>query len=84
MGSRWAQYQAPFPLMALVLTVRRPSKRLLTALTAAAPSSDGRGSVEVEVVEVMACRWRVRSGGWSGVVTVVSPFWWELVSFWGI
>lgn len=54
MGSRCAQYHAPLPLMALVRTVRSPSNRLLTALTAAAPSSDGRGSVEVEVVEVMA------------------------------
>lgn len=25
MGSRWAQYQAPFPLMALVRTITRPS-----------------------------------------------------------
>lgn len=25
MGSRWAQYQAPLPLTALVLTVTRPS-----------------------------------------------------------
>lgn len=88
MGSRWAQYQAPLPFMAFVRTVRRPSKRLLMARRAPASEEKGRGSVEVEVVvEVIAWSWRVRTGWWWGeeeVVTVVSPFWWEWVSFWGI
>ena len=53
MGSRWVQYQAPFPLMALVRTVMRASKRLVSAL-AAMSSGEGRGSVElVELVEAI-------------------------------
>lgn len=47
-GSRWAQYQAPLPLVALVRTVMRPSYRLLTALAAGSSSEkedDGWGSV---------------------------------------
>lgn len=56
MGSRWAQYQAPFPLMALVRTVVRLSYRLWAA---AAGSGGGAGEVE-GVGEAMNSRDRSR------------------------
>lgn len=43
-GSRWAQYQAPLPLVALVRTVMSPSYRLFTAF-AAGSSVEEDGSV---------------------------------------
>jgi hypothetical protein len=54
MGSKWVQYQAPLPLMALVRTVIRPSYRLFKAL--AAMSSDRarvEGSGGVELVDAI-------------------------------
>lgn len=46
MGSRWIQYHAPLPLIALVRTMTKPSKRLCTAF--AATSSDEDDSTVVD------------------------------------
>lgn len=50
MGSKWAQYQAPLPLMALVLTVTRPSNRLFKDLTVTSSAEKVSDGVEVELV----------------------------------
>lgn len=49
-GSKWAQYQAPLPRIALVLTVTRPSYRLFNDLTVTSSVEKVSDGVEAELV----------------------------------
>lgn len=51
-GSKNAQYQAPFPFVALVRTITNPSYRLFIAF-AAVSSAEDEGSAGVEFEEAM-------------------------------
>lgn len=70
-GSKCAQYHAPFPFIAFVRTVTNPSYRLFTALAAVSSGIEEEGSVGVELVEaipLLAQQWKRQGGyrGWPG------------------